>query len=138
MTAEFIVATHALVFLNHRKENVSSEEIAKNVCTNPARVRKVLAKLKKAGLIVTKGGMEGGYGFWGTPEKVTLQQVYEALETSMINIKWRSGGIDKDCVIASGMGEVMDDVFASVEKSCRQTLATITIADIDRRLFPVS
>ena len=65
MTGEFGVAIHALVFLNHRAQNLSSEEISSNICTNPARVRKVLSKLKKAGLVETKEGIDGGYSFFG-------------------------------------------------------------------------
>ena len=48
MTAEFTVAVHALVYLHHRGGWLSSEELAQNVCTNPARIRKIMAKLKKA------------------------------------------------------------------------------------------
>ena len=60
MTGEFAVGVHALVFLNHKKTVVSSEMVAENVCTNPARVRKILASLKKAGLVSTKEGLDGG------------------------------------------------------------------------------
>lgn len=68
MTSEFGMAVHALTFLNHKGEIVSSEALAKNICTNPARVRKVMAKLKKAGLVDTKEGLEGGYLFQGCTE----------------------------------------------------------------------
>ena len=51
MTSEFAIAVHALVFLEHKGIVISSEELAKNVCTNPARIRKVMAKLKRADLI---------------------------------------------------------------------------------------
>ena len=51
MNSAFCLAVHALVYLHHRGELVSSEELARNICTNPARVRKVMAGLKKAGLV---------------------------------------------------------------------------------------
>ena len=47
MTSDYCVAVHALVYLNHKAKVLSSEELAENICTNPARVRKVMAKLKK-------------------------------------------------------------------------------------------
>ena len=50
MTSEFTIAVHALVFLNHKAQVYSSEGLAENVCTNAARIRKVMAKLKKADL----------------------------------------------------------------------------------------
>ena len=34
MNSDFVVAVHALVYLKHKKAKISSEELAKNVCTN--------------------------------------------------------------------------------------------------------
>lgn len=45
MTGDFCLAIHALIYLDHTDGIISSEELAKNICTNPARVRKVLSKL---------------------------------------------------------------------------------------------
>lgn len=135
MTAEFIVATHALVFLNHKRCSLSSEAIANNVCTNPARVRKVLAKLKKAGLIQAKAGVDGGYSFEADPAAVTLEDVFAAVGVSFVKIHWRSGDPDMECQVASGMAGVMDGVFAQVDACCKATLRKTTIADIDGQLF---
>ena len=77
MTSEFAIAVHALVYLNHKGETVSSEALAENICTNPARVRKVMAKLKKAGLVATKEGVDGGYHFIKAPAEVTLRRIDE-------------------------------------------------------------
>ena len=60
MNGLFCVAIHALIYLDKRGEQLSSEELAANICTNPARVRKVMAKLKKAGLVATRSGRVGG------------------------------------------------------------------------------
>ena len=48
--SSFSIAVHALVYLNHMEKVLSSEELAQNVCTNPVLIRKVMSKLKKAGL----------------------------------------------------------------------------------------
>lgn len=135
MTAEFIVAVHAIVFLNHKGCCVSSEEIAENICTNPARVRKVLARLKKAGLVGSKGGIEGGYYFTGKAAEVSLNDVFDAVGADIVNVKWRSGSQDIDCLIACGMAGIMDDVFRQLNDSCAETLSKITIAGIDNKLF---
>ena len=54
MNAEFAVAVHSLVFLARRGGTSTSEEIARSVCTHPARVRKVLSRLKKAQLVSSR------------------------------------------------------------------------------------
>ena len=80
MTSEFAIAVHALVYLNHKGETVSSEALAENICTNPARVRKVMAKLKKAGLLETREGNSGGYELHGDAAAIRLSDLAQALQ----------------------------------------------------------
>ena len=80
MNSDFCVAVHALVYLNRRGCVLSSEELARNICTNPARVRKVLARMKKDGLVETKEGSSGGgYRFAKGAGEVSLAQVARAV-----------------------------------------------------------
>ena len=58
MTSEFAIAVHALVFLDRSNATIASEELADNVCTNPVCIRKVMGKLKKAGLIEAVTGSQ--------------------------------------------------------------------------------
>ena len=135
MNSDFCVAVHALVFLNHKASTLSSETLAQNICTHPARVRRVMARLKKAGLVHTKEGVDGGYQFPLSPDGVTLRQVADALDLSFVSASWHSGDAEKECLVASGMGGIMDDIFARLAARCRETLEEITIGDIDRRIF---
>lgn len=135
MTGEFAIAVHALVYLNHRGDIVSSDTLATNVCTNPARIRKVMAKLKKAGLLSTKEGVDGGYIFVHDPARVNLRQVCEALDVQVVTAAWKSGNTSMECLIASGMGAIMDNVYDRLDKKCKEELELITIADIDQRIF---
>lgn len=91
MTSEFTIAVHALVFLNHKGTVFSSEGLAANVCTNAARIRKVMAKLKKADLVKTKEGVDGGYLFHRDSRDVNLSMVAEALDTPFVAASWKSG-----------------------------------------------
>lgn len=135
MTGEFGIAVHALVYLNHKQTTSTSEELAENICTHPARVRKVMAKLKKAGLIETREGTVGGYSFVLDPAAVTLATVSEAVDASFVSVSWRSGDPEMECLVASGMAEIMDGIYGELNVLCRQRLQAITIADIDSRIF---
>lgn len=134
MNAEFLVAVHALAFLNHRQCCVSSEELAKNICTNPARVRKVMLKLKSAGLVETVSGSLGGYSFTKKAERVSLKDILRATGGTVSDIEWKSGNEDADCLISSGMGKVMDDVIENINLGAEKYLAGITILDVDKKL----
>lgn len=134
MTSEFTIAIHALVYLNHKKETLSSEALAQNVCTNPTRIRKVMAKLKKQNLIQTKEGKNGGYYFHLDAGKVTLKRVYECLDTRLLSISWTSGDQDMDCLIASGMAGIMDELYHTMEAQWMAYLDTITISQIEEKI----
>ena len=54
MDSSFNLAVHALVCLSHSGRSLSSEALAENICTNPTRVRRVQAVLKKAGVVETR------------------------------------------------------------------------------------
>src|SRR5699024_2769218 len=80
MSSNFCVAIHGLVYLYHSRSTVSSEELAKHICTNPARVRKVMLMLKKQGLVQTREGKDGGYSCAARAEEITLRHIAEATE----------------------------------------------------------
>lgn len=134
MNAEFALAIHGLVYLYHRKRIITSEELAHNICTNPARVRKVMAKLQKAGLISSSEGKGSGYHISENGGNITMLQVMEALSEIPVTQKWRSGEIDRPCQISSGMAEVMDEVYSEMNRRCYEYLETRTIADIDMQV----
>lgn len=135
MTGEFAVAVHALVYLNHKDQILSSEELAQNVCTNPARIRKVMAMLKKAGIVSTREGSEGGYRFPGDASRTTLLQVLNAVGTPVVTSAWKPGDKDMECFVASGMADALDDIYAQLNSLCCERLREITIADIDKTIF---
>ena len=130
MNSAFCVAVHALICLNRRQEQLSSEELARSICTNPARVRKIMAGLKRAGLVETKEGNEGGYRFVGDPAALTLDQVARALEVRFVSTNWRGGGVDQPC-----LAEVMDGLLEELDEGCRSRLSEISLAELDSRLY---
>lgn len=135
MTGEFAIAVHALVCLDHRRTTLSSEMLSESICTNAARIRKVMAKLKKAGLVITKEGTDGGYLFCGDASSVTLRVIDEAVGVSLLSPSWHSKGINLDCMIASGMADVMDEIYNDLNEACKKKLESVTIADLTKRIF---
>lgn len=136
MNSDFNIAVHALVYLSHKAQTLSSEALAENICTNPARVRKVLAKLSKAGLVRTREGRpNGGCEIARDGRQINLRQVCQALETCFISTSWKSGDPDMECLVASGMARVMDDIYSDLNEQCRSKLEQITIHDLEEKIF---
>lgn len=139
MNSEFIIAVHCLVYLNHIPGNMAtSEQLADNLCVNAVRIRKVMKMLKKNGLISTKEGFTGGYLFKHNPKNVTLGQIYELISTNSLSSNWRSGDVDRDCIISSGIGQVMTEVFTEGAKRYKLFLDQVNLQDIIDKLFKSS
>ncbi len=136
MTGEFAVAVHALVYLDRRGEALDSAAIAQNVCTNPARVRKVMTKLRQAGLVEARTGAEGGYRLLAEARRISLRQIVDALEERPIASCWRSGDPSIDCMVASGMAGAMDRVYEELNRVCLDRLTAITLSDVEALLTP--
>ena len=135
MDSSFNLAVHALVCLSHSGRSLSSEALAENICTNPARVRRVMAGLKKAGMVAPREGQDGGYRLCVHPATLSLRPVAEAVNTRFVDFAWHSGALDRACAICSGMAGVMDGLYRQLNGQCAAYLSHITVADIENRLF---
>lgn len=135
MDAEFPLAVHALVYLLHTERITSSEELADNICTNPARVRKVMARLSKAGYVTSMRGRYSGYTVEKSLRKVTLKEVLDALNETCICENWKSGDIHRDCQVSSGMGGVMDGIYGELNDACDRQLQKITVGNVFQKIF---
>ena len=134
MKAEYSLAVHALVYLAAHEGDISSEKLAENICTNPARVRKIMRSLRDAGLVSTKEGPQGGYCLKKPAAEISLKKVAEASGTVFVEAFWKSGGIDMDCAIASGIAGEMDAIYGKLNDSCMKMLAKISVEDVRRDL----
>src|SRR5437763_13957245 len=80
MSSRFAVAVHALTLLGSEDGPLTSEFIAGSVNTNPVVIRRVLAALRTAKLVASKGGASGGWRLTRAPSAITLRDVYRAVE----------------------------------------------------------
>ena len=128
MNSEFTIAVHSLVLLAYLPDRMaSSETIAENVQTNPARIRKVMGVLRKSGFVETREGTRGGYRLAIDPDTVTLGDIYRAMASGSLTPSWCSGDPNMDCVVGSNMRSVMDGIFCSAEKRLEDYFDGISI-----------
>lgn len=136
--SEFVVAVHSLIYLGHQKNSLTSEDLAVNVCTNPARIRRIMAKCKKMDLIDTKRGVNGGYFLSHRLEDITLKDIYLAINIPLIQQSWLSGDSEASCLVSSGMTEVMGDVFEQLNQTAVDQLSTITLKQMENQLIDLN
>ena len=131
MNSEFTIAVHSLALLAHIPDHMASSElIAKNVRTNPARIRKIMSILRNHGFVRTKEGIGGGYILACNPEEVTLAQIYRCVSNGTLKPHWCSGDPEESCMVSSNMHSVMDQIFCEAEVYFTNYLERITIASV--------
>lgn len=131
MNSEFTVAVHCLVFLAYVPERLASSEVlAWNVCTNPARIRKVMNLLRKHNLVRTQSGAGGGYLLNRDPKDLTLREIYQITSSGALASEWRSGDEQMDCPIASKIGHTMSRIYQGAESRYALYLDEFTIQDL--------
>lgn len=131
MNSEFTIAVHSLVLLAHLPDHMAtSEEIAGNVSTHSARIRKVMGFLRKAGYVRTKEGIGGGFILSCDPDQVTLAEIYRLTSQGSLKPNWCSGDESKPCMVSSNMEKVMDQLFGGAERHMETYFEQYTIGSI--------
>ncbi|WP_437293652.1 Rrf2 family transcriptional regulator [Sorangium sp. So ce327] len=131
-SGRFAIATHALALLAQSDESCASDALSASINTNPAFLRRILARLSQAGLIEAREGRSGGYRLARPAKKIRLSEVYAAVEPE--------GAIapspcepNARCPIGSGIQRAFDEVAEAANAGLLRGLAQKTVADIALR-----
>lgn len=123
------VAVHCLIFIYEAKgiTKVTSNLLAESTGSNPVVIRSILSALKKAGIITVRRGT-GGAELCTDPSKITLYQIYSALEpngvTSMIGIHPCQ---ERPCPVAKNIRKVLERPYRKIEITVQKTMESITL-----------
>ena len=129
MDTKFSVAVHILILVSESPTPINSDQMAISVGTNASYVRKILALLKKAGIVHGHRGISG-CTLLIPPEQLTLLQIYQAVmeesKPHLLDIHQNPG--DR-CVVGRHIRPVLSDMFGEVEYAFAHSLAEKTLAD---------
>ena len=129
MDTKFSVAVHVLILVSESPTPINSDQMAMSIGTNASYVRKILALLKKAGIVDGHRGISG-YTLMITPEQLTLLQIYQAVmeqpKPHLLDIHQNSS--DR-CVVGRYIRPVLSGMFSGVEDAFANALGEKTLAD---------
>ena len=128
--SRFAVAVHALaVIAHHSDQRHTSRAIAGSIATNPVVIRRLLSQLAKAGIVESAHGAKGGFRLAKPAAKITLLDVYKAVEDC--------GGLfalhekkNEKCPVACRMAGILEGVFSRVESKITPELKRTTLSAI--------
>ena len=129
-STRFAVAVHVLVALAYLGDaGATSEALSRSVTTNPVVVRRMLGLLVKAGLVEGRGGRSGGYCLARAAGRITLEQVFKAVEPEGV-LALHENPTNRACVVSCQIKGLLGAVFADAHKALGQRLRKTTVADL--------
>lgn len=127
MTGEFGIAVQAMLYLGRQENSLSSAALSELLHIHPVRIRKVMAALKRAGLVSAREGVDGGYVLDCNPSKTSLRQISDALDMRFIPV-WQTTDAAVEAETATQLGQLYDEL----EETCQAHLKGIML----QRLMP--
>jgi Rrf2 family protein len=134
INSQFAISVHLLVFLaSTPNEPVTSDRMAASVKTHPAFIRRVLGKLRRAGLVVAQPGTDGGWRLRRDAAAVTLCDVYEGIEKDPLFALPRRP-LHASGPVGQSMHPVLEEITQEAERTLKHHLRETSIAAVLDRL----
>lgn len=131
------LALHAMVVLVKNPDRpVSTNEIATTLGVSENHLSKVLQRLVKGGLLGSVRGPNGGFSLQDSPARITLLQVYEAVEGPLIQAQClfnRPICDGKSCMLGGLIETVNKDVRDQLERTTLDQLEEMKLPQTERR-----
>ena len=127
---QFSIATHIMASLGYASgEEVNSGLIAGSVKTSSSFVRRVLAKLSKAGLVKTAMGKGGACWLARPARQISLLEIYHAVGAPKAFAIHRYP-VEKSCPVSCHIKSVLGRVLDESQQALEQRLKRINLAQV--------
>ncbi|MCI2032863.1 MAG: Rrf2 family transcriptional regulator [Lactobacillus sp.] len=120
---------HILAYVDIMHEgDLSSTAIAASIESNPSLVRRLMAKLVKAGLLTSQPGAVAP-ALGREPAAISLLDVYRAVEDNqaLLHVDEKT---NPRCVIGGNIQDTLNAVYANVQATAEAEMARVSLADI--------
>lgn len=127
---QFAIAVHLMAGLGYNPGTyITSSHLAASVNTSPSFVRRILAKLSKAGLIHTTTGKAGACVLLKGAEQISLLDIYQAVEPTK-TFAVHNYDVQQACPVSCHIKASLEKVLEKTQKSMEESLRKISLAEI--------
>lgn len=126
------IALHALLHMAG-VDAITSENLAQMAQSHPVAMRRTMAGLRDAGIVRSEKGHGGGWTLARPLEKITLRDVWVALDSpTLFAIAHRSES--PGCLVERAVNASMGSALDEAEALLLKRLDEITLADLMRKV----
>jgi DNA-binding IscR family transcriptional regulator len=130
MNARFSLAVHILTLLaSSASERLTSEFLARSIGTNPVVIRRLLAGLRRSGLVTSKSAGGGGWQLGLSADRITLDRVRQAVMQGEA-IRMHRNQPHPNCAVGRDVRNVLFGVYERADEAVDRELSGITVASI--------
>jgi len=130
VNTQFSIAVHLMAGLASRcGQDTTSAHLAMSVNTSPSFVRRVLARLSKAGLVETATGKAGRCWLAKDANEICLLDIYQAVDApKAFSIHHYTE--QKSCPVSCHIKAALDKALGKTQKAMEASLSGISLAQI--------
>lgn len=128
------VSIHILSVITLTQDQpVTSEYIASSINTNPALVRRLMSRLKKAQLIKTSTKI-GITGLAKKAEDITLLDIFMAVEENL-DLFGIHTNTNHKCPVGAKIESTLKHLYGNIQSTAEAEMSAITLADITKEFI---
>ena len=133
-SSRFPLAVHLLVALSFRPSDfISSDALSGTVCTNAVVVRRIIARLRRGGFVVSQPGVTGGVRLAKSARAISLLDVYRAVGGGEL---FRLHNPSRTCPLGKRIPDALAAFLPRATEAFERSLAGVSIADVAHRVWP--
>ena len=122
----------ALLELASTDGPATGESLARAQGLPPKFLAAILNDLRRAGLVHSQRGLEGGYRLGRTPDQITAADVMRALDGPLAEVR----GLRPEMMAYQGAAAHLQDVWVATRASLRTVLERVTLEDMVKGRLP--
>lgn len=138
INTQFPVAVHILSAIAYFGNGaLPSDIIAQSVGTNPVVVRRILALLKKGGLVDTQSGVKGA-SLRKEPGDITLLDIYNAVRSGADPLFDMHRNPHPACPVGAHISAAVAKPLSNAQRAMEQELDSVTLHDVVKTIKKLS
>jgi Rrf2 family protein len=127
---QFSIAVHIMAGLAFGSgRDTTSGLLANSVNTSPSFVRRIVAKLSRAGLVQTSTGKAGACWLARDAKEISLLDIYKAVDAPEA-IAIHNYKEQKNCPVSCQIKTALENALGKTQKALETSLRNISLAEI--------